>query len=786
MQKLVVLKLDGDLVEGVRVTLEIGAEGDRAAMEVRGDLPPNPEIVTHYQRWQSTYRSLEDFRITPIGISIGGSRTEQLNNCRNLGFQLSQQMNSWLNSSSFRPLKEKLLKQLTPDDTVRVLIKTDDIWLRRLPWHLWDFFEDYSKAEVALSALEYEKLFSSKTRASKDRVKILAILGNSEGISIEKDRELLEKLPDAAPTFLVEPQRNQLSEQLWNQDWDILFFAGHSSSQSDGKTGNIYINETDKLTINDLKYALKQAIRGGLQLAIFNSCDGLGLAHQLEGLHIPQLVVMREPVQDKVAQEFLKNFLTKFSGGESLYLAVRQSRERLHSLEDEHPCAIWLPAIFQNPAAVPPTWSDLLKKPEPKIETAQPTRHKSQQESKWRSFQIVLLASVFVTSLVIGVRSLGLLQSWELLAFDQLMGLRPHEEPDPRLLLVTVTEKDVQNQNPQERRGSSLSDSALVKLLEKLQPYQPRAIGLDIYHDFPADPNYADLQTHLQQNKRFIAVCEVGGTDDYPGIKPPPGMPNSRYSFSDFPVDPDGVIRRQLLAMAPNPTSVCTTDTSFSFQVARTYLAAKDIHSKRTPEGDLQIGSVVFKKLGPHTGGYHQLDALGYQVLLNYRSSNLVAEQITLTKILSDSINAELPNLVKDRIVLIGTTAKSFKDYFPIPNSAGQWPHEMPGVVVQAHMVSQILSAVLDQRPLLWWWPDWGETFWIWGWSVVGGVLVWYFRGLPVHLTLISGTALGTLYGLCFIFLLKGGWIPLVPSALALAVTGGSIVAYAEFQTKQL
>lgn len=244
MQKLVVLKLDGDLISGVRVTLEIGAEGSRAVTSVRGNLPPKPEMVTQYNDWQSTYRSLSDFRITPISISIGDS-TEQQKNCRLLGDELSKHLNSWLNSETFRPLKEKLLKQLTPDDTVRVLIKTSDIWLRRLPWQKWDFFEDYPLAEVALSAPEYEHLCSSNPATFKEQVKILAILGNSEGIFIEKDRELLDKLPDAASSFLVEPQRSQLSEKLWEQDWDILFFAGHSYSESDGTTGNIYINETD-------------------------------------------------------------------------------------------------------------------------------------------------------------------------------------------------------------------------------------------------------------------------------------------------------------------------------------------------------------------------------------------------------------------------------------------------------------------------------------------------------------------------------------------------------------
>ena len=50
MQKLVVLKLDGSLVEGVRATLEIGSEKHRAGMEVRGSLTANPALVAHYER----------------------------------------------------------------------------------------------------------------------------------------------------------------------------------------------------------------------------------------------------------------------------------------------------------------------------------------------------------------------------------------------------------------------------------------------------------------------------------------------------------------------------------------------------------------------------------------------------------------------------------------------------------------------------------------------------------------------------------------------------------------
>ena len=165
---------------------------------------------------------------------------------------------------------------------------------------------------------------------------------------------MLEQLPNAEVTLLVEPRRQQLNDQLWQQQWDILFFAGHSSTQED--IGRIYINETESLRMEQLRYALRTAVSNGLRLAIFNSCDGLGLARSLFDLHIPQVIVMREPIPDEVAQKFLRYFLEDFSSGTSCYLSVRRARERLQGIEDRFPCATWLPIICQNPAETPLTW----------------------------------------------------------------------------------------------------------------------------------------------------------------------------------------------------------------------------------------------------------------------------------------------------------------------------------------------------------------------------------------------------------------------------------------------
>ncbi|NJM69378.1 MAG: CHASE2 domain-containing protein [Scytonema sp. RU_4_4] len=780
MSKLVVINLgSGDLQSGCpNVTAQI-SQGViyRYPTKCTGSLPPAPEIDQTYRHWQLLYREFYRERSAPPtrAITIEPSGVTHFSELEftDLSQRLKLQFNAWLNSESFLPIDRKLSRELDPSDEVRVIIETNDGSLRRLPWHLWNFFEDYPQAEVALSVQEYGRV-KPQSQTPVGTIRILAILGNRDGIDLQADRKLLEAVPSAVPMFLEEPHHWELDEHLWDQQgWDILFFAGHSQTEED--TGRIYINPTDSLTINQLRNALKKAISRGLKLVIFNSCDGLGLAQSLADLHIPQMIVMRELVPDRVAQEFFRHFLTAFSGGQSLYVAVREAREKLEKLEDDYPCATWLPVVCQNPSEEPITWQTL--RGSLAVDRVLWTRKDC--------LQALVLVSVMVTAFVIGVRQLGVLQNWELQAFDTLMRIRPAEKPDPRLLIVTITEKDVQNQIPQQRRGSSLSDVKLAELLKKLQQYQPRVIGLDIYRDFPVTQNHKDLKTHLQQNENFIAICEVGDTSEHPGTRPPPGISDERLSFSDFPIDPDGIVRRQLLAMAPNPNSLCVTDTSFSFRVAQSYLAAKGIDAKRNLEGDLQIGRTIFKRLEPDTGGYQKLDALGYQVLLNYRSADSVAEQVTLTELLENAPDAKLSNLIKDRIVLVGTTALSFKDYSPTPYSSGQESEQMPGVVIHAHMVSQILSVVLDQRPLLWWISPWGITLWVWGWSLVGGILVLYVR-TPLHLGLASGAALGILSGVCFLLLLKGGWVPLIPAALSLAATGGSVVAYTTYHNRHL
>ena len=355
----IILNDNGNFERGfTSVTAEIFT-GSELATKHRGELPPAPEIVEVYHLWQSQYNRFmeENKKLSRMQTKPATLTNASELNLNQLSEQLEEKLNKWLNAEQFLAIDRILRERFNRSDEIQVIIQSENIHVRRLPWHLWDFLKPYRKAEIALSSPFYDRTL--RTAVTRNRIRILSILGDDKGIDIDKDRQLLAKI-DAETTFIVKPNPQELNEQLWSeQGWDILCFSGHSSSEMDGSNGYIYINDTEKITIPELKNALTTAIERGLQIAIFNSCDGLGLANQLAALHIPQIIVMREPVPDRVAQEFLKHFLTAFASGKSFYLSVREAREKLQSLEEYFPCASWLPVICQNPAEVPPTWRSL-------------------------------------------------------------------------------------------------------------------------------------------------------------------------------------------------------------------------------------------------------------------------------------------------------------------------------------------------------------------------------------------------------------------------------------------
>ena len=344
---------DGSLEQGYPISADLRTSSLAEPLKFHASLPPAPDLAGLYQRWQTLYRQTFS-NCSRIQFETEAPITNLSHQeLHLLAEQLGQALQTWLQSPSFRLIADKLREKFSPEHEIRVVIQTEDIWLRRLPWHLWQFLHDYPKAEVALSGMVLERVMGDRPLRLQPR--ILAILGHSTGIDVSVDQQLLASLGDAnvEVIFLEEPSRQQFHDSLWDaQGWDIVYFSGHSYSQQDGHSGMIQLSPYDQISIKDLKFALAEAVNRGLQLAVLNSCDGLGLAQDLCALKIPQIVVMKEPVPDLVAQSFLDYFLRALTREQSLYTAMRAARQQLSGLEDRYPYASWLPTLFQNTVEV--------------------------------------------------------------------------------------------------------------------------------------------------------------------------------------------------------------------------------------------------------------------------------------------------------------------------------------------------------------------------------------------------------------------------------------------------
>ncbi|MBF2029932.1 MAG: adenylate/guanylate cyclase domain-containing protein [Oscillatoriales cyanobacterium C42_A2020_001] len=381
-----------------------------------------------------------------------------------------------------------------------------------------------------------------------------------------------------------------------------------------------------------------------------------------------------------------------------------------------------------------------------------------------------------VTGVILLLRFTGLLQLLELATLDQLFLLRPLEPIDSRIAIVTISEADIQK-----LRQYPFSDATLARLIQNLKQHRPSAIGLDLYRDLPIEPGHSELVKIFATTPNLIGVQKVSQSADSAPVAPPPVLKQrDQVGANDFVLDPDGKIRRSFLTVDEQPGQSIF---SFSFKLAYQYLAQRGVESNLTPENHIFAGSTVFRPFESNDGGYIRAHTGGYQILINYRGGIQRFQTIDMMTVLENRVP---PEVVRDRIVLIGNIAESHKDLFYTPYSSTLLspPERMPGVVIHANLVSEILSSAMNGREMLHTLPEWAEWLWIMGWVAIAAIISWQQRKsagnarfwlLRRFQLLVAG---GCLFAGVYLSFLAGWWIPLVPAFLGITGAAFSIMSY--------
>ena len=391
-------------------------------------------------------------------------------------------------------------------------------------------------------------------------------------------------------------------------------------------------------------------------------------------------------------------------------------------------------------------------------------------KTKW--FWSVLLVASSISGLTIVMSYLSLFQLLEWLTYDSWFRFRPLETKETRIVVVTISESDIN-----ELGQWPMSDRTLSQLITKINQQNPRVIGLDIYRDLPVPPGTAELEKVFLSTPNLIGVEKLVSEK----VKPSPILKQQKQvALADLVRDEDGKIRRGLLAVELDKGEI---QLGLAARLALMYLAAEGIEPQTLGnEGQISLGKAKIVPFKSNDGAYVGADNGGFQVLMNYRGTETSFERISVVDVLKDRV---ADDLMSDRIVLIGAIAPSLNDFFITPYSGSQENtfKDLPGVFIHANLASQLLSEALEGRSPIQTVSEPWEWIWIFVWTFFSVSIsnlalldrqslsrsVLFIRFIStLFFIVIPGLAL---IGFGYLLFLGGWWLPVISPLFSLTLS---------------
>lgn len=486
------------------------------------------DLINFYQKWQTAYlkyyqnfskqnylrgRVIKQGNLSPINpyLQLTQSETALLNKFKN-----------WLNSEQISTISRTITKEINKnkDDSIaqiNIFLTCSCTELERLPWEVWDLNGISNLIKIRITRTPSKINANPATpKNHHSRTRILAIFGDTTGINLKNDHKILASLSTLAELKIINWHENKPIDK-WREEicqeiadskgWDMLFFAGHSDENT--MTGGVLgIAPNQTMTINQLTPYLQTAQKNGLQFAFFNSCSGLNIAQSLIDLGLNQVVIMREPIHNTIAQEFLKEFLTGLAQDKNVSEALYETYQTLKT-NLNYPSSYLIPSLFGHPYAPfyqlkPFGWKVKLKEWLP------------------TSKQAIALSSIVLLSLLSPVQEFLLDKRLVIQAIYRDLTTQIPKNIPP-VILISIDEESLNKEKIIKERNP-LNRQYLAKIIDKLSKFNTPVIGIDYLLDRPQVENDQILAESLQNaiaknNTKFIFSAILEGEKEI-GISP--------------------------------------------------------------------------------------------------------------------------------------------------------------------------------------------------------------------------------------------------------------------------
>ncbi|MCL6433998.1 MAG: CHASE2 domain-containing protein [Leptolyngbyaceae cyanobacterium HOT.MB2.61] len=653
------------------------------------------EVQRRYQRWQQRYarfylpasRSISDSgRLNPGSGDPG-------NDLREAETELIHAFHRWLGEGETRKIQQRIRdelmriaqqttaqgKEMEVPTGIDLFLACDTAEMARLPWEAWELTPaDAPPRMVRLirTGMDLDGADQGLNLSPTRKARILALLGEDPNLPLQEHWKALRSLrsiaeveritwlPDEDPVAI----KTRIAQAICDdRGWDVLFFAGHSD-ETTVMGGRFAIAPHISCSISDLEEQLAQAKERGLQLAIFNSCSGLSIAHALMDLGV-QVVAMREPIRNDVAQTFLKYLCQELKQHKDILDALVNACQYLQSIEKfAFPSAHLLPSFFSPPNVAPY-----------RIEPFGWQR----QLRQWVPAKVEAIAfgTVLALSLLTPVRDFLYQQRMMVQAIyrDWTHQLSPTKTPP--VLLIEIDQESFNRaiSKINQFRIEPIDRRYLANIIHQLNAFDAKTVGITYRLDTQESGEEALVdatQTAVKMDQTWF-VFAMAESDNW--------IPRNSIANPGWTLRGDGNIYDWELPLPDDPT--CVQVCPFPYVLALSHILNQQVpftlpQPTVQNRGDFQVQvsqyinqTKVQNKIPISLPSLPQTKPpLGLQVMLDFSiPPDQVFERLSAWKFLNSSPTSESPKRFQQQVVIISGGHFDAVDNFPVLPAVDYW-----------------------------------------------------------------------------------------------------------------